>query len=102
MILGIVTGQVVSTQKDEGLTGCKLLVVQHAHPPEMTPRENYVVALDTVGAGVGECAIVVTGSSARFAEGLRDRPVDSAIVGIVDTIEIGGRVVYSKTEAMAR
>lgn len=102
MNLGKVTGQVVATHKDEGLEGFKLLIVQYVRPDDLKPREDYVVAVDTAGAGAGEIVLVVAGSSARFADGLRDRPVDAAIVGIVDSVETGGSVTYNKAEAAVR
>ena len=85
MILGKVVGTVVATRKDERLSGSKLLLVQPVQP-DGTPRGAPLVAVDTVDAGVGERVLVVRGSSARMAEGMTDRPVDAAIVGIVDTV----------------
>ena len=87
MILGKVVGTVVATRKDERLSGSKLLLVQPVQPDE-TPRGAPLVAVDTVDAGAGERVLVVSGSSARMAEGMTDRPVDAAIVGIVDTVTI--------------
>lgn len=83
MILGRVVGNIVATRKDPRLEGKKLLVVQHVRP-DGQPRDAFVVALDTVGAGARERVICVAGSSARMASGMRDVPVDTAIVGIVD------------------
>ena len=88
MILGKVAGTVVATRKDERLVGSKLLLVQPVQP-DGTPRGAPLVAVDTVDAGVGERVLVVSGSSARMAAGLADRPVDAAIVGIVDTVDVG-------------
>ena len=88
MILGKVVGTVVATRKDERLAGSKLLLVQPVQP-DGTPRGAPLVAVDTVDAGVGERVLVVGGSSARMAEGMTDRPVDAAIVGIVDTVDLG-------------
>ena len=85
MILGKVVGTVVATRKDERLAGSKLLLVQPVQP-DGSPRGATLVAVDTVDAGVGERVLVVSGSSARMAEGMADRPVDAAIVGIVDTV----------------
>jgi microcompartment protein CcmK/EutM len=68
----------------------------------MEPQPGYLIAVDTVGAGLGELVIVVTGSSARMAAHTADRPVDAAIVGIVDTIQLEGSVVYSKRGAAAK
>ncbi len=87
MILGRVVGTVVATRKDEKLEGKKLLIVQQVDP-ETREAGGYVVAIDTVDAGAGETVLVVSGSSARMANGLKDHPVDAAIVGIVDTLRI--------------
>lgn len=86
MIVARILGTVVSTQKDERLKGKKLLVVKPINM-DGTDREGYLVAVDTVGAGFHEKVLVVGGSSARMAEGNKDCPVDSAIVGVIDTIE---------------
>lgn len=87
MIIGRIVGTVVATRKDPRLEGNKLLLVRQTSP-EGQDENNYVVAIDTVGAGFRERVLVVAGSSARLAEGLKDRPVDAAIVGIIDTVEI--------------
>jgi microcompartment protein CcmK/EutM len=87
MILGKVVGTIVATRKDEKLHGKKLLIVKGVDP-ETGKESGSVVAVDTVQAGVGETVICVSGSSARLATGLKDHPVDTAIVGIVDTIQL--------------
>jgi microcompartment protein CcmK/EutM len=87
MILGRVVGTVVATRKDERLLGAKLLLVRTTDP-KGKDEAGYTVAVDTVDAGVNERVLVVTGSSARMASGLKDSPVDAAIVGIVDTVEV--------------
>jgi microcompartment protein CcmK/EutM len=87
MLLARVVGTVVATRKDPRLEGKKLLVLRHI-TPEGQDESGYVVAVDTVGAGYREKVIVVAGSSARMASGLRESPVDTAIVGIVDDVEI--------------
>jgi microcompartment protein CcmK/EutM len=87
MILGRIAGTVVATRKDEKLAGRKLLLVRTVDP-ETRAESGYVVAIDTVGAGAGETVLCVSGSSARMAAGLKDCPVDTAIVGIVDTIQL--------------
>lgn len=86
MIVARILGTVVSTQKDERLKGKKLLVVKPINM-DGSDRDGYLVAVDTVGAGFHEKVLVVGGSSARMAEGNKDCPVDSAIVGVIDTIE---------------
>lgn len=87
MILARVVGTVVATRKDERLVSCKLLVARPVSPDgqlEGTP----LVAVDTVDAGFGETVLIVSGSSARMADGLAHSPVDAAIVGIVDTVSM--------------
>lgn len=95
MLLGKVVGTVVSTQKDEGLDGLKLLVVQVINP-EAELQKGYVVAADAVGSGMGEVVIVVQGSSARMATRVKGKPLDASVIGIVDEIELGGRRSYQK------
>jgi len=87
MILARVVGTVVATRKDERLDGKKLLVCRPVNPKGETDG-SYVVAIDTVGAGYRETVLVVSGSSARMAAGLKDSPIDSAIVGIVDEVRM--------------
>jgi ethanolamine utilization protein EutN len=87
MILARVVGTVVATRKDERLDGRKLLVCRPV-TPDGTPDGAHVVAADTVGAGVHEMVLLVSGSSARMAGGFKESPVDNAVVGIVDTVEM--------------
>lgn len=87
MIIAKIVGTVVATRKDERLVASKLLVARPLDPSGK-PDGNYLVAIDTVDAGFGETVLIVSGSSARMAAGLKDSPVDAAIVGIVDTIDI--------------
>jgi ethanolamine utilization protein EutN len=89
MLLARIVGTVVATRKDERLVSSKLLVVRPIDPTGK-PEGNYLVAVDTVNAGVGETVLIVSGSSARMAAGLKDAPVDAAIVGVVDQIEVKG------------
>jgi microcompartment protein CcmK/EutM len=63
----------------------------------MKPASNYVVAVDAVGAGMGEVVVVVQGGSSRMTELTRDRPVDAAITCIVDSVEIEGKLTYYKS-----
>ena len=85
MILAKVVGTVVATRKDDRLVSHKLLLVQPTDPVG-APLGNQFVAVDTVDAGTGETVLIVSGSSARMAAGLKDVPVDAAIVGIVDSV----------------
>ncbi|MGL5676370.1 MAG: EutN/CcmL family microcompartment protein [Cellulosilyticaceae bacterium] len=80
MILGTVIGSVVSTRKHEALVGNKLLIVQ---PLELEATGKFV-AIDTVGAGIGEVVLVTTGHNAKYASYHSNAPIDAAIVGIVD------------------
>ena len=83
MLLAKIVGTVVATRKDPRLVSSKLLVVRPIDPRGKVDG-NYLVAIDTVDAGVGETVLVVSGSSARMAAGLKD----AAIVGIIDAIDI--------------
>jgi ethanolamine utilization protein EutN len=87
MILAKVVGTVVATRKDERLVSNKLLVARPMDPRGKTDG-SYLVAVDTVDAGIGETVLIVSGSSARMAAGMKDCPVDAAIVGIIDHIEV--------------
>ena len=87
MVLGKIVGTVVATRKDPRLVSSKLLVVRPMDP-RGKPEGSYLVAIDTVDAGVGETVLIVSGSSARMASGLKDTPVDAAVVGIVDTVDV--------------
>ena len=85
MIIGRIIGNVVATRKDARLEGKKLLVVKPILP-QGDDEPGYLVAVDTVSSGFRETVLVVTGSSARNAAECKDRPVDAAIVGIVDEV----------------
>ena len=87
MILARIVGTVVSTRKDSRLEGKKLLIVKPISP-EGADEAGYLVAVDTVDAGFRETVLVVSGSSARMAEGCADRPVDTVVVGIVDDLSL--------------
>jgi microcompartment protein CcmK/EutM len=87
MLLGKIVGTVVATRKDPRLVSSKLLVVRPIDPGGK-PEGSYLVAVDTVDAGSGETVLVVSGSSARMASGLKDCPIDAAIVGIVDVVDV--------------
>lgn len=97
MILARVVGTVVATRKDERLVGTKLLIVQPV--ATLDPRQDDgkpLVAIDAVGAGVGEVVMVCSGSSARQTARTRDTPVDAVIMAIVDSLEVGGTTVFTK------
>lgn len=81
MIIGTVVGSIIATRKNEKLIGQKLLIVRHME--NMEAKDEFV-AIDNVGAGIGETVLVARGSAARVGCDLADAPVDAAIVGIVD------------------
>lgn len=83
MIIGKVVGSVVSTRKNENLIGNKFLIVD---PISDMGIKHKIVAIDNVGAGIGEIVLVATGSAARIGCGQKEAPVDAAIVGIVDEL----------------
>jgi microcompartment protein CcmK/EutM len=87
VILARVVGTVVATRKDERLVSNKLLLARPVDPKGKLDA-SYLVAVDTVDAGVGELVLIVSGSSARMASGMKDCPVDAAIVGIIDSVEV--------------
>lgn len=82
MIVGKVTGSIVSTRKSENLIGNKFMIVEPV--PSMKGENHQLVAIDNIGAGIGEYVLVATGSAARIGTGMVDAPIDAAIVGIVD------------------
>ncbi|WNS77406.1 EutN/CcmL family microcompartment protein [Bacillus sp. DTU_2020_1000418_1_SI_GHA_SEK_038] len=86
MHMGIVVGRVTATRKDENLVGTKLLITQPIGlDGQVLP--NPIITVDTVGAGIGERVIYVTGSMASRAIRNKDAPVDAAIIGIIDSLE---------------
>lgn len=87
MILGKVIGTVWSTRKDENLVGAKFLIVRQLDL-EYNPKEATVIAVDSVGAGVGEVVLVAQGSSARQTTFTKNKPVDAVIMAIVDKLDI--------------
>jgi ethanolamine utilization protein EutN len=89
LLLAKIIGTVVATRKDPRLDSHKLLLVRGMDPSGKVDGAH-LVAVDTVDAGVGETVLIVSGSSARMAAGMKDCPVDAAIVGIVDQIEVAG------------
>jgi microcompartment protein CcmK/EutM len=87
VLLAKIVGTVVATRKDQRLVSVKLLVAQPIDPRGKA-EGSCLVAVDTVDAGVGETVLIVSGSSARMAFGLKDCPVDAAVVGIIDAVEM--------------
>ena len=103
MFVAKVTGSLVSTQKVDSMVGHKLLVVEpYRVDPDTRSRlqgsGRALVAVDTVGAGVGEFVLITQGSSARLTPVTKNLPVDTVIIGIVDTVHVGAECVYDKEE----
>lgn len=87
MYTGVIIGTVVATRKDERLVGNKLLVTQPMNI-DQKPIGEPLIAVDTVGAGIGEHVIYTKGTAARYAARKMDAPIDAAIIGIIDNIDI--------------
>ena len=100
MFLARVEGAVVATKKDPSMAGRKLLVlrpqlVDDKDPSKFRPGSNTIVAVDSVGAGVGEMVLFCQGSSARLAPNLKEAPVDAVVIGIVDTVDVLGKQIFN-------
>ena len=99
MFLARVEGSVVATKKDEALSGRKLLLVRpqlvdEKDPTKFRPGKNTIIAVDSVGAGEGELIMFTQGSSARLAPNMKAAPVDAVVVGIVDSVDALGQIIY--------
>ena len=97
MKLGRIVGTVVSTTKDEKVDGLKLYIVRDLSM-EMANRDSFVVAADSVGAGVGEVVLYASGSSARQTKATDGRPIDACVMAIVDQIDIANKLVFNKED----
>ena len=97
MLLGLVVGTVVASHKEPSLEGLRLMLVR-AVDENKKPTGATVVAADAVGSGVGEMVLYASGSSARQTKVTDRRPVDAVIMAIVDQWEVGGKLVYKKSE----
>ena len=100
MFLARVEGAVVATKKDPSIEGRKLLLlrpqlVDEKDPTKFRPGSNTIVAVDSLGAGIGELVMFCQGSSARLAPNLKDAPVDAVIIGIVDVVDVLGKQIYN-------
>jgi microcompartment protein CcmK/EutM len=95
MLIGKVVGTVIATRKEEELEGLSFLLVRGLDL-EGKPTSTLVVAVDAIGAGIGEVVLYASGSSARQTKVTKDRPVDATIMAIVDEIEVGGKLKYVK------
>jgi len=100
MFLARVEGAVVATKKDPALNGRKLLLlrpqlVDEKDSARFRPGVNTIIAVDSVGAGVGEMVLFCQGSSARLAPELKEAPVDAVIIGIVDSVDVLGKQIFN-------
>jgi ethanolamine utilization protein EutN len=100
MFLAKVEGQVVATKKDPNMSGRKLLLlrpqlVDEKDPTKFRPGANTIVAVDALGAGEGELVLFCQGSSARLAPGMKDAPIDAVIIGLVDSVDVFGKEIFS-------
>ena len=93
MKIALVIGSAVSTIKDEVIRGRKLLIVRNADTAGKPTGDPYI-AVDTVSAGTGDLVMVTDGSSARYTNQTTNAPVDAVIVGVIDSLEMSGKVTY--------
>ncbi|HEY9647502.1 MAG TPA: EutN/CcmL family microcompartment protein [Chroococcidiopsis sp.] len=97
MQIAKVCGTVVSTQKEPSLRGVKFLLVQFLNE-EGEPVSDYEVAADSIGAGINEWVLVSRGSAARQSPSNESRPLDALVIGIIDTVSVDNRRLYSKRD----
>jgi ethanolamine utilization protein EutN len=100
MFLARVEGSVVATKKDASMNGRALLLlrpqlVDEKNPAHFRPGSNTIIAVDSIGAGIGEMVLFCQGSSARLAPSLKEAPVDAVIIGIVDVVDVLGKQIYN-------
>ena len=103
MFLARITGSLVSSHKVASMVGQKLLLVEPLRVDEqdqsqLKPTGRSFVVVDTVGAGEGEVVLCVQGSSARFMPETKTLPIDAAIIGIVDTVNVGGQTIFNTSQ----
>ena len=96
MQLARVTGTVVSTRKEQRIEGIKFLLLEKIDAATLEGKRDYVVAMDSVGAGIGEVVFYASGSSSRMTTVTDGKPSDAAIIAIVDSIDVKGELVYQK------
>jgi microcompartment protein CcmK/EutM len=97
MLIGIVKGNVVSSNKSDTLTGAKMLIVQPVDLRTMKEKDDYVICVDDIGAGIGELVFCAYGSSARQTDTSKVYASDYSIYGIIDSIDIKNVRIYEKT-----
>ncbi len=99
MVLARVVGTVVSNHKDKKMEGIKLLLLEKIDAVTLKGKNDFVVAMDAVGAGLNEIVFFVTGSSARLAKLTEGLPTDATVIAIVDNIEKEGNFTYQKDKS---
>ena len=100
MFVAKVTGSLVATQKVASMTGHKLLLVEPYRVDETTkdrlvPTGRTFVVVDTLGAGLGEMVLICQGSSARLTPETDKLPIDAVVIGLISTVDVGGKVIFS-------
>lgn len=103
MFIGRVTGSIVSTHKVDSMVGQKLFVVEPLRVDEtnkdsLKSTGRTFIVVDAVGAGEGEVVLYVEGSSARYTEQTKKLPIDAAIIGIIDKVQVQEATVYNKSQ----
>ena len=101
MFIGKIVGSTIATQKLDSLRGWKLLVVEAyrvdpASKNSLLPTGRTLITLDTLGAGEGDFVLVCQGSSARMTPEMKVIPTDAVTIGIVDTVNMNGKVVFQR------
>jgi len=98
MLVGRVTGSVVSTNKSDTLSGCKLLIVQPVDLETLKMKNDYVVCVDDVGAGEGDLVFCAYGSSARQSDTSKNVASDFSVYGVIDSLDLRGKRTYDKAK----
>ena len=98
MLVGRVTGNVISTNKSSSLMGAKMLIVQPVDLETLKMKDDYVICVDDVGAGEGDLVFCAYGSSARQSDTTKNVASDYSIYGIVDSLDMRGKRTYDKAK----
>ena len=101
MLVGRVTGSVVSTNKVDTLTGCKMLIVQPVDLQTLKMKDDYVICIDDIGAGEGDLVFCAYGSSARQSDTSKNVASDYSIYGVIDSLDMRGMRTYDKAKETA-
>jgi ethanolamine utilization protein EutN len=96
VIVGRITGRAVSSRKDDGLLGSKLLLAQEVDPTSGAESGDLMIVADHLGAGPGDVVLITQGSAARFTAVTKDQPIDALVVGIVDSVRIDRAETFTK------